>query len=261
MAARSARYRTAGYLDDIWERNGPEGLKRAFHDIAGKDRENAANMLNDNAVRYPSLFALQPEIRKHDLFERLNDRNRFALHFTDGVLAGSAPGTYQRKEEDHPQLRWMLDSGYASDGLNEQYDEVMDKVSLLLSRVYQDKRCLGAVEEMMFNRYRRGAYIYDLVWAYFESSGPDDLIPLAKRLRSGNPRDVELARQLLNFVPCVDANAERSGEKLYRGAAMWLRRNRNRLYYTGESSQMGSNPRRYALMPKRSSEEGGTGND
>lgn len=261
MASRNAVYRTAALLDGIRERNGIEGLKREFHDIAGRDREGATAMLNDAAVRYPSLFALQPEIRKHDLFERLNGRNRFALDLTGEVLAGSLVATYRRKDEDHPHLRWMLDTGYASDGLNDQYDEVMDKVSLLLSRVYGDRTCLRAMEEMMFNRHRKGAYIHDLVWAYFRSSRPDDLIYLARRLRSGNPKDVELARKLLNFVPCIEENTERNAERLYRCAAIWIHRNRNRLQYTGESSQMHANPRRYALYAGQQGAEGRRGND
>lgn len=247
MAQRSNTYRSMSFLEGVRNRNGIEGLKHTFHEIAGSDREKAAGLLNDPAAEYPSLFALQPEIRKHDLFERLSGRNRFALDVTGQVLAGAISATYRPKEEDHPHLKWMLDTGHESDGMNDQYDEVMDKVSLLLSRVYRDKPCMSPIENMIFNRHRKGAYIYDLVWAFFESSSPDDLILLAKRLRSPNIKDVELARRLLNFVPCIENNEEHNPEMLYRCAAGWIRRNSSRLYYTGESMQMSGNPRRYAL--------------
>ncbi len=247
MASGYATTRKTAWLDGIRIRHGADGLKREFHSIAGGDRDKAAGMLNESAVRYPSLFVLQPEIVKHDLFDRLNPRNRFALDLTGGVLAGSLSNTYTPKPEDHEHIHWMFDTGYANDGLNDQYDEVMDKTALLLSRVYGDRLCLKPMEELMFRRNRKGAYIYDLVWAYFESSRPEDLIRLSQRLRSHDPKDVELARKLLNFVPCIEANIERSPEKLWRCTAEWLRRNRRRLVYTGESMQMKGNPRRYAL--------------
>jgi hypothetical protein len=261
MATRSNTYRNMSFLDGIRNRNGMEGLKRTFHDIAGNDRQNAANLLNDSAVHFPSLFALQPEIRKHDLYEHLSGRNKFALDFTGHVLAGTIAESYGPEADDHPHLKWMLDTGHASDGMNDQYDDVMDKAALLLSRVYRDKPCLRPIENMIFNRHQKGAYIYDLVWAYFESSEPDDLILLAKRLRSSNKKDVELARRLLNFVPCIENNEEHNPEMLYRCTAGWIRRNRNRLYYTGESMQMSGNPRRYALRGGQQDAAGGDGND
>jgi hypothetical protein len=105
---------------------------------------------------------------------------------------------------------------------------------------------------MIFNRYRKGTFIYDLVWTFFEVSDAKSLIMVANRLRSSNSKDVELARKFLNFIPCIGMNNEQDQMKQYQMkqyqcSIKWINQNKNFLYYTGETYLQTSNPFRYAV--------------
>lgn len=245
------------YLDGIRLKFGNERLKNMFYDEAEQDNERAANLINAN-IRFPSLFLLRPEIRKARLYDRLNNMNRQALDISEEILTGTIDKKSRLKDEDRKVLRWMLHTGYQDDGIDEQYDQVLDNTALLLSNVHRDKTCMQPIVEILFNRHRKGFYTYDLIWAFFEASEPTDLLLIAEKLRSHNQKDVELARELLNFVPCMQTEA--SALRQHQCCTRWIRRNRNRLYYTGESNQQHSNPMRYALRGS-TGEDGGDGDD
>jgi hypothetical protein len=222
-------------------RLGMEPLKSSFHELASNNPQEAARLINDSNLQFPTLFALQSEIKKCDLHNHLSTRNQHALDLVNDILSDAIPTTYKEKINYYPTLKWMLDTGYTSGGLNDHYDEVLDKVALLLTRVYRDKQCLRSVADMIFSRHQKGFYIYDIVWAFFESAEPNDLVLIARRLRSPHPKDIELARKLLNFIPGINASLNDS-TKDYKYAINWVHHNRNNLKYTGESFQQNSNP-------------------
>jgi hypothetical protein len=101
------------------------------------------------------------------------------------------------------------------------------------------------MDELIFNRHRKGAYIYDLVWAFFETITPQSINMVANRLRSANPKDIELAQKFLNFIPCM--NREEDPLKQYQCCVRWINQNENFLYYTGATNQQTTNPSRYAV--------------
>lgn len=246
------------YLEGIRLKFGNERLKDVFHDATEHDHDNAARLVNDN-IRFPSLFLLRPEISKARLYERLNQKHKQALDISDEILTGTIDRANRMMDSDRTALQWMLQSGYQDDGIDEQYDQVLDTSALLLSRVHKDKACMKPIVEILFNRHRKGFYTYDLTWAFFEASEPMDLLLVAEKLRSNHPKDRELARNLLNFVPCLEK--EKDMHRQYKCCTRWIRHNRNRLTYTGESNQQHNNPRRYALSGAGSPEEDGGGGD
>lgn len=246
------------YLDGIRMKFGNDQLRHVFRDEAEHDRERAANLINTN-IRFPSLFLLRPEISKTYLYNSLNNKNRKALDISDEILTGKIDNADHRQEEDRETLHWMLHSGYQDDGMDEQYDQVLDNAALLLSNVHREKTCLKPIVEIIFSRHRKGFYTYDLIWAFFEASQPSDLLLIAEKLRSSHPRDVELARSLLNFVPCLQT--ESNTHKQYQCSVKWIKRNLRRLYYTGETNQQHSSPMRYALSNHHDSTGGGETDD
>lgn len=257
MPSRS-RNNTA-YLEDVRLKFGNERLKNLFHDETERDWERAATLMNSN-IRFPSLFLLRPEIRKARLYDRLNNRHRQALDISEEILTGTIDKNGRKKDEDREALQWMLQTGYQDDSIDEQYDQVLDTSALLLSNVHRDKACMKPIVELMFQRHRKGFYTYDLIWGFFEASQPMDLLMIAEKLRSPHPKDVELARELLNFVPCLQT--ENNALRQYRCCTRWIRRNHHRLHYTGDSNQQHSNPMRYALSGNESHEaDGGDGDD
>jgi hypothetical protein len=168
-----------------------------------------------------------------------------SLALSETFASRKQPKAYKHRPEDLPVLQWMLRTGYAEENLGGQFDEIMDFTAILLVREHHDRSCLRMVEEMIFTRYRKGQYIYDAEWALFESRDPGCLALVARRLRSPDSADVELARRMLRFIPCFEAD-EAGPEKQYRCAMRWIGRNRPRLRYTGEGSLKG-NPRRFEI--------------
>lgn len=234
---------TINLLDKIRLNKGISALKAAFHDLINTDIKTAIDLVNDTNIQFPSLFVLQAEIRKVDLFSKLNDRNKAAFEFINNTKNSSSEFTAR----DFKILKWILESGYQEDGLNLHYEEIIEKAAIILAKVYKDKSCLNLIEEIIFNRHRKGAYIYDLVWAYFETSDHDCLLSLVKRLNSTNHKDLELVHKFLNFIPSINKSNDVNNSKLYHSSLKWLNENRKYLYYTGESSLQTHNPSRYSL--------------
>lgn len=235
-----------GTLDLLRRRHGDEAVRNAFYDLCSQDSEQAAQLLNAEHLKFPTLFVLHAEIEKFALHDKLNQRNTDALNLC-GCLCNLE--TAMQRDfglDDAPTLRWMLATGYDEDDLGENYDEVLDYISILLAREHHDRTVLPYLCEMVFLKNRRGLYTYDAIWALFESQDPSVLTMVADRLESSNRHDVELARRLLGFIPCFDNNLA-SPAAQHKCAQKWLKSNRKWLHYTGESNQAGSNPYRYEV--------------
>ncbi len=236
-------------FDEIRIFNGSDELTTVFRDLISNNIDEAIKSLNHRYLQFPSLFILNTEISS-EIYERLNTRNKCALDFINQVLSDEGPDSdrilSEATQESYATYKWILESGYSEDGLSEAYDEVLDRAAIVLCNVYKDQNCLRIMESLIFDRHRKGAYIYDLTWAYFESLNPQNINSLVNRLRSANPKDVELARKYLNFIPDINSRDEDS-RKLYQRALKWLSQNQNFIYYTGATNNQTSNPSRYAV--------------
>ncbi len=237
-------FRKIDELDKIRLKKGNNEIKAVFNSLVKNNAEKAIKLINDKNLQFTSLFIIGPGIKDKSILDNLNQRNKCSLE----VIKGVPFDTYSRQEY-YSVLKWILETGYREDGLNEEYDEVLDTAAIILSKVYKDNQSLPVIEEMIFSRYRQGAFIYDLVWAFFEAANWEDLIRLAKRLRSSDPKDNELARKFLNFIPCLDIN--KSPEMQYRCSIKWLKENRSLLFYTGETNLQTCDPVRFAVSEKK----------
>ncbi|MCX8128801.1 MAG: hypothetical protein N3I35_01725 [Clostridia bacterium] len=239
------------FLDKLRNDSGVDECKKFFSSLVRKNTRKSLRLINDEQLNFSTLFALQPVIRKHGLYRYLTVRNKNALNIASQIRAVKN-GSEQNKARSpmpmtHYELKWMLETGYRDDGLSNEYGEVLDSVSILLARQYKDKAALNIIAEMLFNRYRNKAFIYDLAWGLLESSNPDCLVLIAERLNSDVSSDVELARKLLSFIPCMNSNTARENKKLYQAVSSWIHENYPFLYYTGEGFQQTSNPVPYAV--------------
>lgn len=238
MYSNAFKRRGTNYLDRVRQQDGAEKLKDSFNRLIENDKEKALNIINSGDLMFPSLFILQSDINKNHVFANLNRRNKLALEITERILLKNTSESKSLSQYDnrqnYPVLKWMLQTGYSSDGLNAHYDEVLDKASILLSKVYKDCECLRYIEKVIFTRYNKGSFIYDLVWAFFESGSSDILHMLSKRLLSDSSKDVELARKLLGFIPCFAEERQDDNVIQYCNAVKWINDNIRFLYYTGE---------------------------
>lgn len=241
-------------LDEIRIKDGLDGLKRYFNRLSQTKPEEAVNLLNKENLRFTSLFVLQPEIEKSNLFQNLNSRNKIALEITEEILTRQknfAVIEYISSEYSqiaYSVLKWMFETGFADDGLNNQFDEVLDITAILLTKIYREASILPVIVDLIFKRYKNKLYIHDLVWAFFEIRNPNTLILIANHLLSTEIKNIQLASNLLHFIPTIKDNKNTDKYKQYSSFVDWLDENCSFLYFTGQSLQQTNKPIPYAII-------------
>lgn len=240
-------------LDSIKNQKGINNLKEFFIQSLTEDEDRAISLINDEESSYSSLFILKDTIKDRNIEHKISKRKRIALILTKEILNGERnfsiinESSFSHVHSLHSTLKWIVESGYLDDGFDNDYDEVLDKASIVLLNVYYDKTIIPTILEMIFKRHINELFIHDLVWAYFQSYDKDSLKLIANRLLSNNESEVDLANKLLNFIPKVDETNTSNNEKQYLYAINWLNENNPYLYSTGESYQQKSNPVFYRL--------------
>ena len=157
-------------------------------------------------MTFPGLFILEPEITANKLYRHLDSRNITVFNIISQIVtqqntSGNASYLSKKNREIYSALKWILETGHTEDGINDEYESVMDVSVSVLINVYKDKNILPAVVDMIFSRNKKGHYIHDLVWAFFRISDPDALKLIAKYIISPDREDMELACNLLNLEP------------------------------------------------------------
>lgn len=239
-------------LDQIRINYGYDQLIKYFISVADRNADEALWLLNRANLMFPSLFVLCSAINTRNMTGFLNERNRAAVNIINDMKdkndLSSDEFLFENKQQYYHVLNWILKTGFREDGsISDLYDEILDTAAILLTRVYGDRSCLPVMEHLIFNRNRKGAFIYDLVWAFFESADGKTLEMIASRLRTDNKSDIRLARKFLNFIPCIREEPEQNAIKQYSQCIKWLNHNRDQLFYTGETNLQTSEPLRYAL--------------
>ncbi len=238
-------------LDETRIYYGSDRLKEVFGSMIKSNAQEAVKALNSKYLRFPTLFILQQDINTLDIASQLNTRNKYALDLVKDLLSeediNSDRILAEYTPDNHSSIRWILETGYSEDGLSDEYDQVLDAAAIILSKVYNDRTCLKIIEELIFSRHRKGSYMYDLTWTFFEALNPRDIAVLVKRLDSSEPRDVELARKFLNFIPVQNDKRDNEEQNQYQSALKWIKQNQSFLYYTGATNQQTINPQRYAV--------------
>jgi hypothetical protein len=227
-------------------------IETAFRALIATDLEKALYLINHDTSPFTSLFLLRHDIEKYGVMHHLNLRNRIALSITDEILIGkrdtmSSPCSFcDYIETVHSVLKWIWETGSIDDGLDNEYDQILDITAVLLIKTYKDKTILSTMADMIFHRHMNGRFINDLVWAFFQSHDPNGLIFIANRLKSETSMEVELARKLLKFCPTVNDNSKMPEE--YSAFTDWLKENNLFLHFTGESYQQSTNPIPYVVI-------------
>jgi hypothetical protein len=240
-------------LDKTRIDNGTENMKDLFDSTAKKNIKKAVELINEQNVSFTSLFLLQDKINEFNITKELSYKNRVALGFIDGIrdekkdISFATSLSSEHTHSTQTTLKWILESGYTDDGLNNDFDEVLDKAAILLIKSFNDNSELPIIVDLVFDRYKRGFYIHDLVWALFESRELKSLYLLAEHLKSTDKKEVRLANKLLSFIPGISINSPKSNEEKYTYFIKWFEENSPFLYYTGESFQLTSEPIPYEV--------------
>jgi hypothetical protein len=237
------------YFDRIWRSSGASALKSEFYSAATRARERAVRYLSDGETSFPVVFILMPELERLGLYKDLPECQLHALRLcakktTDMKLESYLTYLLGGEEVKAPVecLKWLLESGITWDGPSagrDDYDAVIDLAATLVIGDYGDTTMLVPIAELIFRRNRRGLFIHDLVWGFFQSIDAGALSALSKYILSNDVSDVNLACELLGLdVPMSDADKQTT----FYGYTEWLRENRPYLYLTGEHFQATSKP-------------------
>jgi len=233
--------KTLSYLDRVRLVNGSDMCRSYFRELCEREPKRAVSLINDKKLLFVSLFMLMPEIEERGIYEHLNTRNTIAIKICRKILKIDS-FLIESREEVYGVLKWMLISGANDDGLSSEYDRIIDGVSSLLINTYTDKALLKVVADVIFRRNRRGAFIHDLVWAFFGANDPNALRIIAEFLRSNVKEDIDLAYKLLNLEPNSE-NGYRDRHKQYLSYLSWVKENYPYIIFTGESFNLTSNPK------------------
>lgn len=238
---------SSSFLDKIRLNHSVNDFKSIFHELGEKHKQRAVIYINEERLYFSSLFILMPEIEALDLYEDLNTRNIIAIKMCSKILKDDKMGARidhlfsENNGMIYPVLKWMLKTGSAEDGLNDDYDIIMDGVASLLIKTYKDTSVLPIVANMIFKRHQKGYLIHDLVWCFFQARNPVCLTLIAGYIRSPNERDVDLAFKLLHIAP-KETSRGNGRQKQYQDYLAWLQENKKFLYFTGENFQRTSDP-------------------
>jgi hypothetical protein len=236
------------YIDRIRYLRGSDTCKAAFQKLCVECRQKAICVINDRRLRFASLFVLQPEINEFGLQEELSERNKIALRLCEKITAGkehseNSEDKISLKSEDvHRVLLWMLNTGVIDDGLDDEFDQIIDIAASLLIKTHHEESVLPTIANLIFGRNRAGRYNHDLIWAFFQTRNIKALRYIADYLRSPDAKDVGLARKLLNLSPGTEWETISGRQEQYGKYLSWLRENESYLYFTGESLQFSNSP-------------------
>ncbi|HDK7138863.1 TPA: hypothetical protein PTV74_001450 [Clostridium botulinum] len=245
---------TINFLDKRMDDSGVDNIRSFFYQLAKENEKEALNLINDENLHFTSLFVLRPEIEELNLFQKLNARNRIALGITNEILSSKRNISdveylsFDYIQAVHSVLKWMIETGCINDGLDDQYDEILDITAIFLTKIYRDKTVLPIIAEMIFRRYKQGLLIHDLAWAFFESRDPISLSIISERLQSKELKYVELAQELLSFVPRIGIRSNIDIKKQHLSFLDWFGKNNLFLHFTGESFQQVKNPVIYRVV-------------
>lgn len=238
-----------GMLDNIRLSNGSESLVNYYHSLLRTDRDKALEIVNDDNIRFCTLYVLAPELTAKSIWQKINpiyQKVLYAVSELSGNVSQATKGKVHKADGIAAEtLRRIIKSGFMDDLPDDRYEQLMERAAAVLVKSFNDTSILQELAEMIFSRNRRGALIHELTWIFFEARSIDSLFLLANRLLSPDSRDMELARKLLCFIPGLTDNALHTGPELYTRALRWLEENRPYLYYTGESLHLCNMPMHY----------------
>ncbi len=245
---------TASNLNKIILNNEDPNLETFFHESFKKNSTEFITLINDENLNFTSLFVLKSKIQELNLIPKLNSRNKIALEIIDVISAGKKNirtiefSSFDYIQGVHSVLTWIIKTGFEYDGINNDYDGILDISLILLTKVYRDKTILPILVDLIFKRYKKGFLIHDLMWAFYECGDPKSLIIIAQRLQSSDLKDIELSRKLLNFIPDINAEKNADNNAYYLYFLNWFEENFLFLSATGESFQQFKTPTPYKTV-------------
>ena len=232
------------YFDLLNKAYDYDSFRKAFKRFLLENERGAIYYLNDKRLYFPTLYFVKKEVESLNTLENLNLRNRIALNLCSvikGDMKFKEISDKYNSKRIHDTLIWMFDSGVYADGLNDEFDEILDGTVGMLICFMKDHSILPSVIDLMFNRYEKGCFIHDLSWYLLQSKDPSLLGLITNRLKLSNEKSIQLACKLLHIDGDINSfqdNKEVNIQQTYS----WVNENMPYIYFSGESFQLSSEP-------------------
>lgn len=221
----SINHPSAAVLDGIRKSRGAQACRDFFQEYEKNGRAGAIKLADDRALSFGTFFTLLPEIRRLQMQEELSERGRTAFRLCETILSGAKTGMGICPEMNggcQDTLLWIFLTGMLDDGIDGDFDRILDASAAVLAKTYHDESFLPALVTLIFRRNRQGTYVHDLAWAFLQSRSPKALRLAADYLRSEDGRDVELAEELLHLPHAENGQTRR---EQYASYLKWLEEN------------------------------------
>jgi alkylhydroperoxidase family enzyme len=223
-------------------------MKADFFKMAQDNRGKARAWINQEGLRFTTLYTLLPEINSLNFYEELSLRNKAA--FIMCAAAQSEQGCLNCVKEHldvsdeiiRSVLKWMVLTGARDDGLDDEFDRILDITAAHLIRTYGDLSILPGLVQIVFRRNRRGRYVHDLIWTLYSAHDTRVLRLIAEYLRSSDSKDVHLAGKLLKFDADENIGGVNEKKRDYAKYITWYRDNLPYLYFTDQGFHQTSEP-------------------
>lgn len=206
-------------------------LKMTFNKIVQANPSYAVTLLNNQHLSFPTFYLLIPQIFEYHLDEYLSSKNKCALEFTIKKSSITLKKSY---------LKWMLLTSINQELDNDEFQKVIDQVTIQLIVVLKEQSLLSLIVNLIFIKNRRNDCIYDLCWAIFQSNTIYIMPLIAKYLKSNYIEDNQLAYKLLNFKPDGQPNNK---VQQYNNFCKWFNENKQFLYFNNETMQETCQPK------------------
>lgn len=243
---------STSFLDAYKKNHGIDRTKEKFLEIGQKNSKQALLQINHQALTFPTLYVLIPEIEELCLYNMLNLRNSHAIQVCSKILQDDSLTQHMKdqpitKEQKHHVLKWMFTTGWREDGLCNQFDHILDIVTAVLIKQYKDHSILPTVVYEIFERNRKGLLIHDLIWNFYQARNPNALTLIASYLRSNNQEDVQLACEILHYTPEIEKEIHGNPHNKFASYQRWFRENQPYFYFSNESMQCSSEPEAFKV--------------
>jgi len=237
-------------INNIKIAEGTEKYKFKIKQLLLSEKELALEYINSTHLTFPRLFDLIPLIDEENLYQELSIRNITALKLCTRILKNKVLSaklyflSAENSETNYPVLLWIVNSGVEDDGMDDDFDQIVDGACAMLISLYNEKGILEKIIDLIYRRNEKGNFTHDLIWALFSSENTDVLKMISEHLGSENENEVLLSKKLLsNNSPSGLDNSLDDSEK----TALWLDDNQPYVYFTGQSFNASSNPSHYLI--------------
>ncbi len=218
-------HQPAAVLDGIRKTRGAQACREFFEQSEKNGRAAAIKLADDGALSFGTFFTILPDLQRLQMQAELSERGRTAFRLCETILSGAKTGMGICPEMNggcQDTLLWIFLTGMLDDGMDGDFDRIIDASAAVLAKTYHDESFLPALVSLIFRRNRRGSYVHDLAWAFLQSHSPKALKLAADYLNSEDGRDAELAEDLLHLPHVENRQARR---EQHAGYLKWLEEN------------------------------------